>query len=101
MIFENNNYNSFIYISTIFVLLLLLFNFAEIIEDKNVVKTIKDKRIKNLITGLAIENIEDNNSKKIYSSSSYLIYYIMVFGLGIIILFLVFKYMLPLTKEFT
>ena len=62
MIFENKNYATVMYVSTILVLLLLLFNFADIIENEEIVKIIQDKKIKNLITGLAVDNVNNVGS---------------------------------------
>ena len=108
MIFENKNYATVMYVSTILVLLLLLFNFADIIENEEIVKIIQDKKIKNLITGLAVDNVNNvGNINAIqvkdikYSGKSYFRYFMMVFGLVLMILVLAFRYILPLTKGFT
>lgn len=94
------------YLALIVVSLLILFNTVNILESAN------NKMQKKIITGFAMENNDSTNSsnltddisitEKLYSSKSYIIFYMFIVGIiiAILISFLVLKSTINRNIEF-
>ena len=105
-IFESKNYATLVYLTTLIVLLLIIFNFPSINQEKLINLKLMEKSIqKNKLTGLVTENKTANTTKEqnkeIYSEKSYFIYYLVLFFIGLCILIISLTFFMPLIKDYT
>ena len=106
-IFDNEYYNTFMFVSMLIIIMLIFFNLSNILEQ-GISK--QDMKIENKLTGFAVddENDEDDeddendeNDKEIYTEKSYLMYYMLLGFLGFCIFILSLIFFLPKLKDIT
>ena len=112
-IFDNEYYNTFMFVSMLIIIMLIFFNLSNILEQ-GISK--QDMKIENKLTGFAVddENDEDDvddvddendendvDDKELYTEKSYLMYYMLLGFLGLCIFILSLIFFLPKLKDIT
>ena len=108
-VFDNEHYNTFMFVSILIILMLIFFNLSNILEQ-GISK--QDMKIENKLTGFAVDEgeIEDekkedgeieDEKKELYTEKSYLMYYMLLGFLGLCIFILSLIFFLPKLKDIT
>ncbi len=118
-IFDNEYYNTFMFVSMLIIIMLIFFNLSNILEQ-GISK--QDMKIENKLTGFAVDEgeiedekkedgeIEDekkedgeieDEKKELYTEKSYLMYYMLLGFLGLCIFILSLIFFLPKLKDIT
>jgi len=103
-VFESKQYTTIMYLAILIVSLLILFNFINIFEGKE----IQQENRNSLITGFATHDNNDSNKTnggegdgELYSGKSYFIYYMILTVLGCSIVALSFRFLVPVLRKYT
>ena len=101
-VFDNEHYNTFMFVSILIILMLIFFNLSNILEQ-GISK--QDIKIENKLTGFAVEDDEDKENdedkEELYTEKSYLMYYMLLGFLGFCIFILSLIFFLPKLKDIT
>ena len=109
-IFDNEYYNTFMFVSMLIIIMLIFFNLSNILEQ-GISK--QDMKIENKLTGFAVDDEndkedkededdeDDENDKELYTEKSYLMYYMLLGFLGLCIFILSLIFFLPKLKDIT
>ena len=118
-IFDNEYYNTFMFVSMLIIIMLIFFNLSNILEQ-GISK--QGMKIENKLTGFAVDDENDENDvddeddeddeddvddeddedkKELYTEKSYLMYYMLLGFLGLCIFILSLIFFLPKLKDIT
>ena len=98
-IFDNEYYNTFMFVSMLIIIMLIFFNLSNILEQ-GISK--QDMKIENKLTGFAVDDENDKEDNgEVYTEKSYLMYYMLLGFLGLCIFILSLIFFLPKLKDIT
>ena len=98
-VFDNEYYNTFMFVSILIILMLIFFNLSNILEQ-GISK--QDMKIENKLTGFIVDEVEiEDEEKELYTEKSYLMYYMLLGFLGFCIFILSLIFFLPKLKDIT
>ena len=107
-IFESEKYNAVMFILISFAVLLIVFNLIGIVENINDSKIFfgsagKPARGDFSESGFAVKEINQTvvDETEVYTEKSYAVYYFIMTGLIVVILFLTASLILPRVKKYT
>ena len=103
-IFDNEYYNTFMFVSMLIIIMLIFFNLSNILEQ-GISK--QDIKIENKLTGFIVDEVEiedeeiEDGKKELYTEKSYLYYYMLLGFLALCIFILSLIFFLPKLKDIT